>query len=82
MLLAFLRKNISSILGDHLEIDPSKFKKDSEMHKVLDNQSRGGVYFRYFLRPLVDKCDCATCREGMFSPIIMPAEDYTELREK
>ena len=81
-LLAILRK-ISPSIGDHLQIDSSSIKKHPEIQKVLDNHSRGSAYFRqFFKRPLVAECGCVACREGMFSPIIMPAEAYKELHEK
>ena len=81
-LLAILRK-ISPSIGDQLQIDSSNIKKHPEIQKVLDNHSRGSAYFRqFFKRPLVAECDCFACREGMFSPIIMPVEAYTELHEK
>jgi hypothetical protein len=81
-LLAILRK-ISPSIGDRLHIDSSNIKKHPEIQKVLDNHSRGSAYFRqFFKRPLVAECDCVACREGIFSPMIMPVEAYTELHEK
>jgi hypothetical protein len=76
-LLSILRK-ISPSIGDKLQIDSSNIKKHPEIQKVLDNHSRGSAYFQqFFKRPLVADCDCVACREGIFSPIIMPVEAPT-----
>jgi hypothetical protein len=82
-LLAILRK-ISPSIRDHLHIEFSNIKKHPEIQKVLDNyHSRGSAYFRhFFMRPSVAECDCVAFRKGMFSPIIMTVQAYTQLHEK
>jgi hypothetical protein len=78
-LMQVLRK-ISPSIGESLKIDASTIKNHPEIQKVLDNHTRGSAYFRqFFKRPLVAGCDCIPCKEGMFSPMIMPNDAYEEL---
>ena len=80
--LHVLRK-ISPLVGDHLKIDFSNIKKHPELHKVMDNHTRGSAYFhQFFKKPLVAPCDCIPCKQGMSSSLIMPIEAYEELHSK
>jgi hypothetical protein len=77
--------NMIPLIRDREKIDTSTIKKHHEIQNMLvDMHSRGSAYFRqYAYRPLmVDECDCVTCRESMFSRIIIPFETHTELHEK